>query len=143
MRPSYNRGVVAAPPVERRTDTGTSGGAHSKYSCTTIREAAGLDLEGVPPVLDRHFGPHAAPSLEYNLVLSQSGKLRDLGGGLGRNVQMLNGPVLTPPAPVRPLAVSPSTAAGPKPVAYSIFLFKFHLLPSPYLRPPEKQIGNK
>ena len=65
-------------------------------------------LEGVPLVLDRYFGPHAAPSLEYNLVLSQSDKLRDSGGGLGRNVQMLNGLDLTPPALVPALAVSPS-----------------------------------
>ena len=71
-------------------------------------------VEGVHLVLDRYFGPHAAPSLEYNLVLSQSDKLRDSGGGLGRNVQMLNGLDLTPPALVPALAVSPSTAARSK-----------------------------
>ena len=73
-----------------------------------------LNLERAPLVLDRYFGPHAAPSLEYNLVLSQSDKLRDSGGGLGRNVQMLNGLDLTPPALVPALAVSPSTAARSK-----------------------------
>ena len=57
-------------------------------------------LEGAELVLDRYFGPHAVPLLEYNLVLSQSDKLRDLEEGLGRNVQILNGPVLTPPVPV-------------------------------------------
>ena len=44
---------------------------------------------------------------------------------MGRNVRMLNGLVLTPPAPVTALAVSRSTAAGPKPVCYLILLTKF------------------
>ena len=86
------------------------------------------------------FGPHAVLSLEYNPVPSQSDKLRDLGEGLGRNVQMLSGPFLTPPAPVRPLAVSPSTVVRSK---TSLLLnFNNHVF-GPYLRPPEKQLGNK
>ena len=97
-------------------------------------------VEGAGLVLDRYFGPHAVLSLDYNPVPSQSDKLRDLGEGLGRNVQMLSGPFLTPPAPVRPLAVSPSTVVRSK---TSLLLnFNNHVF-GPYLRPPEKQLGNK